>query len=628
MIVLRLKFAVFSNLLSCLNLLLGVGLAAGLVGCEKPEPHSGVSFVATWLTERGRLPPEVTGIRVRITDSDGEVVAEQELERSAVDGMDENGDGRPELGFADLPTSAPIRLELVARTEASDEAFVAHAGPFELDANEERSLALQLYPVGEAADLEEPALPGRFLHTATRLLDGRVLVAGGFTQAEADATCPDGAPAETRCFLLTASNEAYVFNPATGLFAPVQGTMGAARAGHSATLLGDGRVLVAGGAERALLMLEPRGAEQGFEPKWISQRGDGQPGAHATFELFDPSLAASMEDGESGGFIGAAAEPGVLGELNDERFLHAAAVWNDEENEDRPDELVMLAGGLSGTSVSRTFELFDPSRTGGYGVRDNTQSRLLVPRATPAAVTVGRTIWIVGGAEPPAADNEALAEIWDPSAEGEVDFDRATQPASNSIYPDDSLGSAAPRPHYALSRPDTFLVNEGRSLVVNGWLGPRCRAGEVEPAFPRPGEVTLLCARNGGPSRSHTISVENTAEFGSTRQTSLGVHGWGDAATLSGRIVLLSGGFADETLAATNLIDVLTGAVQDGEAQRAGGSGDMFSLLGARALHRMTSIGVGQVHGVLVTGGLNIGASPPAISILGTAEVLYIPSSL
>jgi len=74
---------------------------------------------------------------------------------------------------------------------------------------------------------------GRQQHTATLLPDGRVLIAGGYWS--------DGQKG-----LSLSSTE--IYDPATGSYSPL-GSMGATRNGHAATLLDDGRVLFVGGED-------------------------------------------------------------------------------------------------------------------------------------------------------------------------------------------------------------------------------------------------------------------------------------------------------------------------------------------------------------------------------------------
>jgi hypothetical protein len=81
----------------------------------------------------------------------------------------------------------------------------------------------------------------RLTHTATLLTSGQVLIAGG---AEVKTTCNRGFGKST--FPSLASAE--LFEPTTGTFAPT-GNMSTARAGHTATLLANGKVLVVGGVD-------------------------------------------------------------------------------------------------------------------------------------------------------------------------------------------------------------------------------------------------------------------------------------------------------------------------------------------------------------------------------------------
>jgi hypothetical protein len=97
--------------------------------------------------------------------------------------------------------------------------------------------------VRASAELYDPAtgrftlagsmVDGRQQHTATLLPDGRVFIAGGYWS--------DG----QKWRVLSATE---MYDPATGNFSAV-GSMGAPRESHSATLLDDGRVLLVGGQD-------------------------------------------------------------------------------------------------------------------------------------------------------------------------------------------------------------------------------------------------------------------------------------------------------------------------------------------------------------------------------------------
>ena len=135
-------------------------------------------------------------------------------------------------------------------------------------------------------------------HSATRLSDGRVLVAGGYAA--------DGRPTAT----------AEIYGPSSGAWSATGGLPFALRS-RTATRLADGRVLVVGGAD--------------------DRRVLGGTGVLAVADLYDP---------ESGRWSSTAP-------LETARFEHSATLLANGS--------VLVAGGLdSGISPTASVEIYDP----------------------------------------------------------------------------------------------------------------------------------------------------------------------------------------------------------------------------------------------------------------------------
>lgn len=188
---------------------------------------------------------------------------------------------------------------------------------------------------------------GRSYTTATRLADGRVLVAGGMTTR---ASCLDSAE---------------LYDPATGHFSPT-GAMAKARAGHSATLLPDGRVLIVGGFSVA----ESAGI--------------------AAAEVYDPA---------SGTFATLPAAPIVA------RYYHTANPL--------PDGRVLFVGGLHDAQQLASAEIYDPA-TGRFGAAGTLPYAAYFHSAT--TLQDGRVL-VVGGLDQ-SFEVRPDANVLEPDADG------------------------------------------------------------------------------------------------------------------------------------------------------------------------------------------------------------------
>ena len=177
----------------------------------------------------------------------------------------------------------------------------------------------------------------REFQTATRLADGRVLIAGGYTAASPSAgtgiTLASYRLVESAASVL---KTAEVYDPATGTFSRT-GSMSSIRNDHTATLLQDGRVLVIGGG------------------------GEGY-ASQKTADLYDPATGKFSRTGS----------------MKTGRWLHTATLLQDGR--------VLVTGGRSPQdSVYKSAETYDPatgrfSSAGSMGDGPTTADRDASPR--------------------------------------------------------------------------------------------------------------------------------------------------------------------------------------------------------------------------------------------------------
>jgi N-acetylneuraminic acid mutarotase len=198
----------------------------------------------------------------------------------------------------------------------------------------------------------------RAYHTATLLPDGRVLVVGGFNSNRSTTSSENQA---------TASAE--IYDPGTGTWT-LAATMAEPRAGHTATLLPDGRVLVAGGST----------ANDSLH-------------ATASVERYDPGTGSWL----------------ATGSMNVARVYAAATLL--------PDGSVLVAGGFSGgsniepTGAVAPAGLFDPT-SGAWTVTNRMTEARTYPTAT---LLVDGTVLVTGGRTKPVLGSAlASAERYGP----------------------------------------------------------------------------------------------------------------------------------------------------------------------------------------------------------------------
>ena len=237
---------------------------------------------------------------------------------------------------------------------------------------------------------------GREVHTATLLDDGRVLIVGGMT-----TTTQSVATAE-------------IYDPASGTFRPA-GTMRNATAFHTATLLNDGRVLVVGGSPAAWTNNSTLDSAEIYDPSTGTWTTTGLLPTGLTFHA-----ATLLRDGRVllvGGFNGYAANIASTAIFDPATGTFSAGPAMAEGREFNTATLLqdgrvlVVGGGNDYTNLKflSSAEVYDPA-TGTFSAT----GRLANARTYHAATLLvdGRVLVTGGyGATAPLA----AAEIWDPA---------------------------------------------------------------------------------------------------------------------------------------------------------------------------------------------------------------------
>lgn len=239
-------------------------------------------------------------------------------------------------------------------------------------------------------------------HTATLLLNGNVLVAGGFGTTGPLTTGP--------------LNSAELFNPATNIWT-LTGNLGTARNDHTATLItsgpASGKVLVLGGLDNNATDLSSGELYDPVTKMWSQLLGIlqkarsyhtatllttgkvllvGGAGLTDINELYDPNNPAASA-------VAATPDTSLTG-----RYSHTATLLANSS--------VLVAGGFDGTTALNTAELYDAA---GAGLGATTGLMTIGRYLHSATLLANGKVLVVGGIDT-ASHELATAELYDPVA--------------------------------------------------------------------------------------------------------------------------------------------------------------------------------------------------------------------
>jgi hypothetical protein len=255
-----------------------------------------------------------------------------------------------------------------------------------------------------------PLGEGRQIQTATLLADGRVLLAGGY-----------GGPGGGYD---TALDSAALYDPSTNTFSPT-GPLNRARGLHTATLLSDGRVLIAGGGPAS----------------WTPSVG-----AYLdSVELYDPATGLFSD----------------AGSMTMPREDHTATRLSDGR-------VLFVGGNDLGDHAVASAEIYDPT-TGTFSPTGS----MVTARGFHTATLLADGRVLVAGGDPAAWSDSAFiasAEIYDPT--------------TGAFTPTGSMGIGR-------FDPTATLLADGRVLIIGGISSNGSSLTSAELYDPTTGAFTL-----------------------------------------------------------------------------------------------------------------------------------------